>query len=149
MHFHVLHYHRHYVKLTAILWDLLWDCSAWVNSEREFTWQLLHSDLCAAMWRLGQWIPARAQHRKLHSTMHARLHWSALYLIGTECIACIYYIKKRKLKKDHCVNDNKQVFCTSLYSQLWYIGGDFSINCTDISVNPKSQHNNLQNSKYR
>ncbi len=103
------HYHRHYVKLTAILWDLLWDCSAWVNSEREFTWQLLHSDLCAAMWRLGQWIPARAQNRNLHRTMHARLHWSAIYLIGTECIALHWELLWIKASAK-CINVNVNNF---------------------------------------
>ncbi len=129
------HYHRHYVKLTAILWDLLWDCSAWAKTRAEIQKGNLLDNCCTliSVLRCAGWvngIPARAEHTN-HNSVHARVHSNAIYLIvfGTECIACIYYIKKRKWRQKMTIvlMTIKQVFCTSLYSQLHFCTFNYDI----------------------
>ncbi len=52
------HYHRHYVKLTAILWDLLWDCCAWVKTRAEIQKGNLLDNCCTliSVLRCEGWV---------------------------------------------------------------------------------------------
>jgi len=95
------HYHRYYVKLTAILWDLLWDCSVLEQRlgqkfRKRIAWQLLHSDLCAVLGcetgSMGL-VPESAY--ECNST-HGRAQYDAisLFVFGTGCIVQYAYLTK-------------------------------------------------------
>lgn len=97
------HYHRHYVKLTAILWDLLWDCSAWVKTRAEIQKGNLLDNCCAlisVLWCAG-WVNGfQPEHSTEIYTALCMLEFTGVcYTFNWDWVHCMYLLHKMKKRQ--------------------------------------------------